>query len=132
MAASTPDRVEELGIVGRSEEGKLFHRGQKLVVDELRRIQGAGVNGLEADGADFCQAVQGLAGVGDFGEALSNGGGVVGALTAGLADPLHTPLSQHGFGRHIEHPELEGSAPDIWDQALHFVISSIILVDFER
>ena len=49
-------------IVGRGEELELFHGGQKLVADKLRRIQRAGMDGLEAHRADLREARQRLSG----------------------------------------------------------------------
>ena len=85
--------------MGRCEERKLFHCGQKCVVDELRFRKPSSMNSLEPNRANFGQACQRLAFACDGADALADCSRIIGALAAGLANPLHTPLSQQRLHR---------------------------------
>ena len=62
--------------------------------------------------------------------AFTDRGGVIGGLSARLADALYAALSQHGLSRNrrtrrvdfrkFKQPVLERGAADIWNQDLHF------------
>jgi hypothetical protein len=78
------------------------------------------MNHLEADRADLGEIVESLAIADDRRDTLANGGGVIGALASGLADPFDASFGQHRLSGHIQNPVLERSATDIWNQAFHF------------
>jgi hypothetical protein len=97
------------------EKRKLLEGGQKIFADKLLLVQRAGVDSLEAHRADLGQALERLAGAGNFGNALADGGWVVGALASRLTDSLDSALGQNGLSRHVQDPELERGATDIWN-----------------
>ena len=77
------------------------------------------MNDLEADRADLDRLARGLPAPAMAAMHLADGGVAVGTLAAGLADALDAALGQDALLGHIQHPVLEGSAADIWNQTLH-------------
>jgi hypothetical protein len=128
------DRSNIGRIMGWREEAELLHRGQKLIADELRSIQRTGMHSLEAHRADFGEVRQRLSRPSYLAETLADSGRIIRALAAWLANPFNPALGQDSFARHLQNPELEGGATDIWHQTLHgafHLILRLILTDLD-
>jgi hypothetical protein len=74
---------------------------------------------LEAHRFYLGQAPQGLGCTHDISEALADRRRIIRALATRLSDALYPAFGKHRLRRHVEHPVLEGGAPDIGYQTFH-------------
>jgi hypothetical protein len=103
----------------RREECEFLHGGEKSIVDELGLVERAGMDGLESDSLNLGQILESLAFTGNLRQALANGGRVIAALAARLANPLDMAFCQKGLLRNFQKALLERSDADICNQTFH-------------
>ena len=117
------------GLCAGREERELLHRGQHLVVDQTRAAERAGVDRLEADGGEIAQPAERTARSGELVGAAADGGVVVGAVRAGLADALDAPVGEDADAASSKRRNLKDVLPML---ATRMLTIDLILNEFNQ